>query len=173
MPAGPVRSRAPRADARSGPDVSMPASSRRKTFPPMTVTKKPITGESTKETVKTTVCGNAGCSRCTCGGYTRVPPTFYTRGCGCSGHPAFPAPSLEGRPAPSLEGRAAPSVFRAKGSGKTSGASRRGALTRVCGGGAWRKAAFACDGTRLASEHLRCHSKVITRAAGVSWNLPL
>jgi hypothetical protein len=27
---------------------------------PATVTRKPITGESTKETVKTTVCGNAG-----------------------------------------------------------------------------------------------------------------
>jgi hypothetical protein len=26
---------------------------------------------------------------------------FCTRGCGCGGHPVFPAPSLEGRPAPS------------------------------------------------------------------------
>src|ERR1700742_580301 len=28
-----------------------------------------------------------------------------TRDRGCSAHPVFPAPSLEGRPAPSLEGR--------------------------------------------------------------------
>jgi hypothetical protein len=31
--------------------------------------------------------------------------TFYTRGRGCNGHPAFPAPSLEGRPRPLLFGR--------------------------------------------------------------------
>src|ERR1700680_4019822 len=31
--------------------------------------------------------------RWTCGDYTRVLPTHCTRGCGCSGHPAFPAPS--------------------------------------------------------------------------------
>ena len=32
--------------------------------------------------------------RRTCGDYTRVLPTHCTRGCGCSGHPAFPAPSV-------------------------------------------------------------------------------
>src|ERR1700682_1957108 len=32
--------------------------------------------------------------RWTCGDYTRVLPTHCTRGCGCSGHPAFPAPSV-------------------------------------------------------------------------------
>jgi hypothetical protein len=31
----------------------------------------------------------------TCGDYTRVLPTHCTRGCGCSGHPAFPTPSFE------------------------------------------------------------------------------
>src|ERR1700730_409979 len=29
--------------------------------------------------------------------YTRVLPTHCTRGCGCNGHPAFPAPSVFGR----------------------------------------------------------------------------
>src|ERR1700731_1475435 len=50
------------------------------------------TGESMKETVKTIACGNAGCS----GGpvvNTRVPHYQCTRGCGCSGPPAFPTPS--------------------------------------------------------------------------------
>jgi hypothetical protein len=34
---------------------------------PMTVAKEPVTGESTKETVKTIRAGKAGCSGCTCG----------------------------------------------------------------------------------------------------------
>src|SRR5712664_262558 len=56
--------------------------------------KSPVTGESTKETVKTIACGNAGLFRCTrcysCAFY------YYkcTRGRGCIGHPAFPTPSL-------------------------------------------------------------------------------
>ena len=56
--------------------------------------KSPVTGEITKETVKTIACGNAGRFRCTrcysCAFYY----TKCTRGCGCSGHPAFPTPSL-------------------------------------------------------------------------------
>src|SRR5258705_10687117 len=32
--------------------------------------------------------------RGTCGDYTRVLPTHCTRGCGCTAHPAFPAPSV-------------------------------------------------------------------------------
>src|SRR5882672_1143010 len=32
--------------------------------------------------------------RWTCGDYTRVLPTHCTRGCGCTAHPAFPAPSV-------------------------------------------------------------------------------
>jgi hypothetical protein len=40
-----------------------------------------------------------------------------TRGCGCGEHPAFPAPSLEGR--------AAPSTFRREKHSKNSGTSRR------------------------------------------------
>src|SRR6266446_10646345 len=33
-----------------------------------------------------------GLLRCTCGDYARVLISFRTRGCGCSWHPAFPAP---------------------------------------------------------------------------------
>src|SRR5216684_7936198 len=56
--------------------------------------KSPVTGESSKETVKTIACGNAGCFWCT----RCYSCAFYhykcTRGRGCSGHPAFPTPSL-------------------------------------------------------------------------------
>jgi hypothetical protein len=46
--------------------------------------------------------------RWTCGDYTRVLPTLCARGCGCSGHPAFPAPSVfEGQRSVQL-GRIAP-----------------------------------------------------------------
>src|SRR5450755_170770 len=59
--------------------------------------KSAVTGESTKETVKTIACGNAGRFRCarrySCAFYT----TKRTRGRGCSGHPAFPTPSDFGR----------------------------------------------------------------------------
>src|ERR1700676_980713 len=76
-----------------GPDASTPASSWRK-YPPMTVTRKPITGESAKETVKTIAQGRPGIS-----GEPVVTTLvcfvlFRTRGCGCDGHPAFPAPSV-------------------------------------------------------------------------------
>src|SRR6266404_4934343 len=50
-----------------------------------------------------------GLLRCTCGDYTRVLTSLRTRGCGCIGHPAFPAPS----------------VCWANDFCKTSGASRR------------------------------------------------
>src|ERR1700730_14405550 len=35
-----------------------------------------------------------GVSRCDRGDDTRVLPTHCTRGCGCTGHPAFPTPSV-------------------------------------------------------------------------------
>src|SRR5665213_4255234 len=61
----------------------------------MTVARKPIAGESTKETVNTIACGNAGRFRCDCCEYSCASTTtMRTRGCGCIGHPAFPAPSL-------------------------------------------------------------------------------
>src|SRR6202158_1990787 len=58
-----------------GPDASTPASSLRRHVGPTggrqaSIRKRrgetsPVTGESTKETVKTTACGNAGCSGAT------------------------------------------------------------------------------------------------------------
>src|SRR6202030_2788772 len=55
-----------------------------------------VTGESTKETVKTIAQGRPGVS-----GEPVVTTLvcfvlFRTRGCGCGGHPAFPAPSVLG-----------------------------------------------------------------------------
>jgi hypothetical protein len=61
-------------------------------YPLMTVTRKPITGESTKETVKTIAQGMPGDS-----GVTVVTMLvcflLCTRGCGRGVRPAFPAPS--------------------------------------------------------------------------------
>ena len=69
--------------------------------------KSPVTEESTKETVKTIACGNAGRFRCT----RCYSCAFYhskcTRGRGCSGHPAFPTPSW-GREIHQRLGRLAP-----------------------------------------------------------------
>src|SRR5450631_1896200 len=52
---------------------------------------------SAKEPVKTIACGNAGCFRCT----RCYSCAFYhyhcTRDRGCTGHPAFPTPSLGAR----------------------------------------------------------------------------
>jgi hypothetical protein len=67
----------------------------------------PVTGESTKETVKTIACGNAGRFRCT----RCYSCAFYhskcTRDRGCSGPPAFPTPSF-GREIKAQLGRLAP-----------------------------------------------------------------
>src|SRR3979490_1274224 len=69
--------------------------------------ESPVAGESTKETVKTIACGNAGCS----GGLVVTTlvcvTTLCARGCGCSGHPAFPTPSV-GRKIQAQLGRIAP-----------------------------------------------------------------
>src|SRR5882724_7817125 len=75
-----------------GPDAAVLASSRRNIFPQATVARKPITGEITKETVKTIARGMPGYSGVTvvtnaCAFYQ------YTRGCGRIERPAFPAPS--------------------------------------------------------------------------------
>src|SRR6202035_1265372 len=48
-----------------GPDASTPASSLRMHFRRRRRQESPISGESTKETVKTIACGNAGCSGAT------------------------------------------------------------------------------------------------------------
>src|SRR6267142_199033 len=68
--------------------------------------KSPVTGESTKETVKTIACGMPGDP----GGpvaTTRVHYQLRTRGYGCNGHPAFPTPS-RGREINAQLGRFAP-----------------------------------------------------------------
>src|SRR5665213_1839981 len=64
----------------------------------MTVAIKPVTEESTKETVKPL------CRECRAESGEPVVTTscFFARNHGCNGHPAFPAPSLEGRAAPSV-----------------------------------------------------------------------
>jgi hypothetical protein len=54
-----------------GPDASTPASRLAVMIRRTTVAESPITGESTKDTVKTIRAGNAGCNRRTCGGLTR------------------------------------------------------------------------------------------------------
>jgi hypothetical protein len=58
--------------------------------------KSPVTGESTKETVKAIAQGRLGVS-----GEPVVTMLVWffipTRGCGCNGHPAFPAPSILSR----------------------------------------------------------------------------
>src|SRR5258705_12629455 len=77
----------------------------------MTVSNKPGHRGEHEVSRKTIARGMPGDFRCTCGDYTRVLTTHCTRGCGCIGHPAFPAPS----------------VFRAaKRFCKTSGDQRRG-----------------------------------------------
>jgi hypothetical protein len=69
--------------------------------------KRPVTGESAKETVKTIACGNAGCFRCTRILVCFLPNAKRTRGRGCNGHPAFPTPSF-GREINARLGRIAP-----------------------------------------------------------------
>jgi hypothetical protein len=75
-------------------------------------------GRARRKPLKPFACGNAGCSGATVVTNARA---YYhtTRGCGCNGHPAFPAPSW---------GSATPLVGR-KGSCTNSGASRRGIAT--------------------------------------------
>jgi hypothetical protein len=71
-----------------GPDAPALASSWRKHVGPTGLRcalsasdgdNKPITGESTKETVKTIACGSAGLFRWTCGDYARVLSTLHAR----------------------------------------------------------------------------------------------
>src|SRR5712672_2069418 len=75
-----------------------------------TVSNKPGHRGEREVSRKTIAQGRPGLLRCTCGDYARVLCLFRTRGYGCIGHPAFPAPSV-------LRG--------ANGFCKTSGASRR------------------------------------------------
>src|SRR5216684_6009070 len=75
-----------------------------------TVSNKPGHRGEHEVSRKTIARGMPGLLRCTCGDYARVLYLFRTRGCGCIGRPAFPAPS----------------DMRAERSCTTSGASRRG-----------------------------------------------
>jgi hypothetical protein len=93
-----------------GSDAPMLASSLREDAQ-ATVSNKPGHRGEREVSRKTIAQGRPGLLRCTCGDYARVLYLFRTRGRGCIGHPAFPAPSV-------LRG--------ANGFCKTSGASRRG-----------------------------------------------
>ncbi len=59
-----------------------------------TVTTKPGHRGEHEVSRKTIAQGRPGLFRCTCGDYARVLYLFRTRGRGCIGHPAFPAPSI-------------------------------------------------------------------------------
>jgi len=61
-----------------------------------TVTRKPITGESSEETVKTIVQGMPECLGLSCGDYACVLFSTARKAAGAAAHPAFPAPSLRG-----------------------------------------------------------------------------
>jgi hypothetical protein len=56
-----------------------------------------VTGESTKETVKTIACGNAGFFRWTCGDYARVLFSFAREAAGALGARHSPRPLFSGR----------------------------------------------------------------------------
>src|SRR5258706_5725247 len=59
-----------------------------------TVSNKPGHRGEREVSRKTIARGMPGLLRCTCGDYARVLYLFRTRGCGCIGRPAFPAPSV-------------------------------------------------------------------------------
>ena len=84
----------PRTAKPCGPDAPTLASSWQAMTCRRRWQKSPVTGESAEETVKTIVQGRSGQS-----GEPVVTTLvcyllFRTRGCGCNGHPAFPAPSV-------------------------------------------------------------------------------
>jgi hypothetical protein len=89
------RRTAPTRTAKScGPDAPTLASSLRMMICKRRWQKSPVTGESTKETVKTIAQGMSECFGVPV--VTTLVWLFFipTRGCGCNGHPAFPAPSV-------------------------------------------------------------------------------
>jgi hypothetical protein len=77
-----------------GPDAPTLVSSLRKVFRRRRWQQSPVTGESAKETVKTIAQGRPGHSGEPVATTLVCSTLFCTRGCGCSGHPAFPAPSV-------------------------------------------------------------------------------
>src|SRR6202035_1039882 len=62
--------------------------------PRTTGARKPGPREEHEENRKTIAQGRPGQNRWTCGDVARVLLIFRTRGYGCSGHPAFPVPSV-------------------------------------------------------------------------------
>src|SRR5712672_4198008 len=76
-----------------GSDAPMLASSLREEAQ-ATVSNKPGHRGEREVSRKTIARGMPGLLRCTCGDYARVLCLFRTRGCGCIGRPAFPAPSI-------------------------------------------------------------------------------
>src|SRR5712672_4167827 len=84
-----------------GSDAPMLASSLREEAQ-ATVSNKPGHRGEHEVSRKTIARGMPGLLRCTCGDYARVLYLFRTRGCGCIGRPAFPAPSdFRGQDVPS------------------------------------------------------------------------
>src|SRR5664279_3807992 len=110
-----------------GPDASMVGVKCRRSICEATVTTKPDHRGEREISCNTTACGNAGCPGATVVTNARA---YYhtTRGCGCNGHPAFPAP-LGVAPRPPFQG---------EGLSNNSGATRRG-NAKVC------FAVIACD----------------------------
>src|SRR6266853_2402365 len=76
-----------------GSDAPMLASSLREEAQ-ATVSNKPGHRGDHEVSRKTIARGMPGLFRCDRGDYARVLYLFRTRGCGCIGHPAFPAPSV-------------------------------------------------------------------------------
>jgi hypothetical protein len=79
-----------------GPDASTLASSFAEVFAKRRWQESPITGESTKETVKTIACGNAGCSGVPRGDYARVLSIFAREAAGATGTRHSPLPRFRG-----------------------------------------------------------------------------
>src|ERR1700716_631639 len=73
----------------------------------MTVTRRIRRRGEHEISRKTIACGNAGCSGGPVVTTLVCVTTLCARGCGCSGHPAFPTPSV-GRKAHAQLGRIAP-----------------------------------------------------------------
>src|SRR5476649_2543792 len=88
----PGRGRRSRTEKSCGPDTLTPVSSWRRQTADDGGKRAELAGESTKETVKTIACGNAGLSGWTCGDYARVLCFISHARLRVQWHPAFPTP---------------------------------------------------------------------------------
>jgi hypothetical protein len=89
----------PATDLRPGADwpcfSDASATGRRQTFNPRMTAARRIRHRGEHGISRKTIAqGMPGLLRCTCGDYARVLHLICTRGYGCIGHPAFPAPSV-------------------------------------------------------------------------------